>query len=132
MWHGILSDYSSPLFVDGSGRHAIFFDYNIADWGHLYGRFFGAQGAYDGTQIRLWPIPYKAAEGIRWFGEIMAAGDGGLRDHVAEAVTALGEMDRWSFESSNWKDRNLDDGFKLRKIKPSYIGVMKEPENIFP
>ena len=113
-------------------RHTILFDLppkdDPAGRAHLYGVF----NPEDDSAVRLWPIPHQAAKGITWHRQSMAAGDGGFRDRVSSAVDALGAMESWSLDSSQWKNLHLDSGFSWEKIAPSYFGVMNEPTNIRP
>ena len=101
-------------------------------------RLFGVFKSWEGGSIvdngiALYPIPYKAAEGIKWTGQSMATGDGTLGRQLTALAAALGSTTRWSFDSDYWQGRTLgDDGrFRMQRIKPSYMGLIDEPRNIF-
>jgi hypothetical protein len=146
VWHNVPRDKLTG--GDGSpGRYPIFFDrapedddFAIVELGkglgreHLHGKINPRDSRlWDESNVRLWPIPYEAARGIKWSGQSMATGDGTLGGQLAALAKTLGATKRWSFDSDYWEGRSLGDDGRLRvqRINPSYVGLIEEPKNIF-
>ncbi len=85
--------------------------------------------------IRLYPIPFSAAENVAWKGMSCSTNVGsidGLNQGLRSLSEQLGRLNAWSFSSTNWdKDWTGKDAYRQRNIKKQYLGLIEEIRNIF-
>jgi hypothetical protein len=133
VWHNVPRNTLDRAWDSLGSQGPIFFDDTFGrSW--LVGHFIeGDPHRFAGSAVALCPIPYEAAQGIKWSGQSMATGDGTLGRQLTALAATLESTTRWSFDSDYWQGRTLgDDGrFRMQRIKPSYVGLIEEPKNIF-
>jgi hypothetical protein len=82
--------------------------------------------------VKLYPIPFSAAENISWLGQSFSTGIASL----ADLKTALEQTERdlkkfkaWSFSSDAWHaDWNVSDYYGDARVPMQYIGLLQESE----
>lgn len=85
--------------------------------------------------IKLYPIPFSAAENVAWKGMSFSTNVGAissLNESLRSLSDQLSRLNAWSFSSANWdKSWNGADAYRQRNIKKQYVGLIDEIRNIF-
>jgi hypothetical protein len=81
----------------------------------------------------LVPIPFTAAKGISdWMYGATTTGSGNLNLQLDNLRASLKDLPMWSLDSDMWDGTNWSEHiYSTRLIKPSYVGLTPEPQNIF-
>jgi hypothetical protein len=88
--------------------------------------------------LKLYPIPFTAADGIAWKGQSLStnlAAMGALQNQLATVGKDLKGRKSWTFSSEAW-ERDYpgwkgNTHYATKLIKPQYIGLIAERRNIF-
>jgi len=86
------------------------------------------------ANLKLYPIPFKAARGIGWKGESLStnvASMNGLKIQLDEVNLELSSRNAWTFNTSAWKDWTPDPYYALSNIGTQYMGLSPAKGNIF-
>lgn len=85
--------------------------------------------------IKLYPIPFSAAENVAWKGMSFSTNVGAinsLNESLKSLSDQLSRLNAWSFSSANWdKSWSGADAYRQRNIKKQYVGLIDEIRNIF-
>lgn len=79
--------------------------------------------------INLYPIPFEAADGVKWKGMSFSTNitsGGKLVGELQELSNKLGKQSTWFFPSNKWKDWHIEKYYTQNGIKKQYIGLIDE------
>jgi len=90
--------------------------------------FDGFEDEFTLTLIRMYPVPFSAANGIEWRGQAFStnvAADNGLRSQLSQIKDNLGELPAWSFSSEAWSPAWTGGrGYSTRGVRKRYVGLV--------
>ncbi|MCG8475668.1 MAG: hypothetical protein MI784_09355 [Cytophagales bacterium] len=84
-------------------------------------------------ELRFYPIPFSASEGIRWIGQGIStnlSAMGQLQQQLDRVGDELEDLSSWSFSGSDWKDWRPKDFYQKKKFNTRYLGII--PEKVKP
>jgi hypothetical protein len=84
----------------------------------------------EGRGLKLYPIPFSAAEGIAWKGQSFStnlASMSDLRSTLEQLQDNLEKTNAWGFSSDGWPDRwDVSTAYHDRAIPRQYIGLFEQ------
>ena len=83
------------------------------------------------TIVEVYPIPFTAAKGIEWKGCAVTTGMGTLPQTLKDLRGQLSKVHSWSFDSEHWAGTDWKEFRYSMQMRPSYIGLVDEPKNVF-
>lgn len=85
--------------------------------------------------IKLYPIPFSAAENVAWKGMSFSTNVGAissLNESLRSLSEQLSRLNAWSFSSANWdKSWNGAEAYRQRNIRKQYVGLIDEIRDVF-
>ena len=85
--------------------------------------------------IKLYPIPFSAAENVAWKGMSFSTNVGSinsLNESLKSLSDQLGQLNAWSFSSAGWDTSwSGTDAYRQRNIRKQYLGIIEEIRNMF-
>jgi hypothetical protein len=83
-------------------------------------------------RVEFHAIPFSAAKGISdWKGAALTTGMGELPGVLKDLRDELAKLKSWSFDSDWWGDKDWKEFRYSMQMGPSYMGLVKEPPNVF-
>lgn len=85
--------------------------------------------------FKLYPIPFRAAQGISWKGQSLSTNIGSIKhlnQRLSEVNKELEKMNAYSFSSNNWNSKwTPETNYHINSIKTQYVGIIEAVKSVF-
>jgi hypothetical protein len=78
--------------------------------------------------IRLYPIPFSAADGVEWKGQSFSTSVGSdVKSRIDKMISDLQKLHAWSFSSDDWKSTwKGTDYYSYKSVRKYFLGLRDE------